>query len=237
MSRIDQVIEVCDPAPAKHYVVMILDRSGSMESIATEARLAFNQQVEDSKAAAAADPRLNVEVCLVTFSTNVDKPEVWCEPINTAFLLTEEDYKPHGWTALKDAIGFTIQGLLKEPDINDPRTTVLMTVITDGQDNMSKEFVSNRLRSIIKQVQDTGRWTITLEGSGIEINDLVRETGLHENNTMSFDAGAQAFSERTITRSRLNNRYYSVVSNALNKGGNLSVDRFNAPSTDDQDVK
>jgi hypothetical protein len=82
-----------------------------------------------------------------------------------------EDFNPNGSTAMRDAMGYTVQKLL---DTDDGNTAYLVYVISDGQTNADSHYVprfneatgqtEDVLKDLLTGVQATGRWTITYMG-------------------------------------------------------------------------
>lgn len=59
-------------------------------------------------------------------------------------------YEPNGMTNLYDAIGESIQFIEKEVKL-DKNESVAFVVVTDGQENASKEFNSTQIKDLIKK--------------------------------------------------------------------------------------
>lgn len=157
------------------HVAFVLDRSGSMQNIREETVTVVNQQLE--KVSEVAD-----RVTLVTFSTEVDAPRF----IGAKEPLQTEDYKPLGWTALYDAIGDTIT-MLQQVEQQDEDTAFLVVVITDGQENMSKRFNRSRLASLIKELQDSKKWTFVYLGTKQDLFRIEQELNIPFGNVETFD--------------------------------------------------
>ena len=217
MSRIEQAVEEANSEAkrAKHYVAFILDRSTSMTSIREEAVDAFNRQVEQTKKTLEGNKDIDVEVSLVTFSTQVDTPEIWCKPLEQMQPITREDFVPSGWTAMYDAIGFTVNKLKEQKDIDDPMTTVLMIVVSDGHENYSRNFGAHAISQLMSDVQETKRWTVVYEGANIDLAAVQGATGIAQANTMLFQADAGGMRTQTATRARASQAYYRNLSGSV----------------------
>jgi len=226
---------------AKHYVAFIMDRSSSMRSFGAEAVDAFNQQIETTKKTLEDKDTIEAEVCLVTFSSTVDAPELWCRPLEEVQPWNQEDYQPSGMTAMFDAMGFTIQKLKQQPDIDDPTTSVLIIVITDGNENSSREYQASRIRQLVSEAEATNRWTITYEGANVDLNEVQDQIHVAAGNMLSFNASAQGFSTSTVTRGTAAGAYYSTVDEGVDRfrvsgcAGDLSTKSFYG-GTDDGSI-
>lgn len=166
------------------HVAMILDRSGSMETIREEAIGSFNDQLKVIKNSEA-DGNENY-VTLVTFSSFVDKPHHLATPAGEVPTLTKKEYVPSGGTALLDAMGSTINKLKDLPDANEENVSFLVVVITDGEENSSKEYCRFRggpekISNLIKELEATNRWTFVYLCANVD------PTKIRETLNLSFD--------------------------------------------------
>ena len=84
--------------------------------------------------------------------------------------LTNEDYSPSGFTALYDAIGQAIHETDKNlsglPEKERP-DKVMVVIITDGQENASKEFSATAIKSAISTHEELLHWSFIFLGSGL----------------------------------------------------------------------
>ncbi len=77
------------------------------------------------------------------------------------------DLHPRGSTALNDAVCMQIERIDKYKMENPEFTKVVLLIMTDGEENMSKKFSTKKLNSTVaKRVQDG--WQVTLMGTNIE---------------------------------------------------------------------
>lgn len=216
---------------AKHYVAFILDRSSSMRSYGAEAVDGFNQQIDVTKKQLEDKDMIEPEVCLVTFSSMVDAPEIWCRPLNEITPWDQEEYRPSGMTALYDAMGFTINKLKQQPDINDPTTSVLLIVVTDGEENSSREYDAARLQRLIDEVQDTGRWTIVYEGANVDLTRVSKSTNIQSGNMINFVQDTAGFANAVRRRQVGTQYYYDTVTDGIVQATN-GADSFTLNSSD-----
>jgi hypothetical protein len=166
-----------------NHIVMIIDRSGSMSSLMTEIPGVFNSQLRDLKETAG---DMRTTVSLITFETEVDKPIFWKKDIHEVRDMTSADYKLGGWTSLYDAIGTTVTKLKAEKDADDPKTSYLIVVITDGQENHSTEFSGKMLEMLMNEVKETKRWTFSFIGSNLDLEKETRSMGVADTNKLYF---------------------------------------------------
>lgn len=121
------------------YIAIVLDRSGSMESVRADTIGGFNQFLSDHRNS----PGRNL-LTLVQFDNEYQIVHDGC-PIADVPNLHAGTYVPRGSTALIDAIGLTIDRLghkfAQMPEHERP-SKVIMCVITDGQENSSSAYIS-----------------------------------------------------------------------------------------------
>ncbi len=146
-------------------IAFVLDASGSMESIRSDAIGGFNSFLKEQQAVPG-EARLS----LLTFNTLFN----WIEdsvPLQQARQLNEKTYVPMGATALLDAIGITVdrvgQGLrdLREADRPDK---VVIAVFTDGQENSSTQYSKQRIAEMIDHQSQVYKWQFLFLAANID---------------------------------------------------------------------
>ena len=124
----------------KVYNVIIMDRSGSMWEIRKPAIMGYNEVLGGVKAAAEkyGDTQEHY-FTLVLFDGSAIDEVYWNAPVADAAILTDKTYVPGASTPLYDAMGRTLSRLEKEL-AGDTNHSVVVTVITDGYENASREY-------------------------------------------------------------------------------------------------
>ena len=169
--------------PITVYNVIILDKSGSMSSIARQAIDGVNETIGSIKSAQEKNPDQKHIVTLVAFCGCEMKTIYDNVPVNEVLPLTDKDYRPCCMTPLYDAVGSTITRVhaLKG---NDDNSLALVTVITDGYENASREFSLTALKSLIDSYKDQG-WQFTYIGADHEVEQVA--FSLHIDHSLQFD--------------------------------------------------
>ena len=169
--------------PITVYNVIILDKSGSMSSIARQAIDGVNETIGSIKSAQEKNPDQKHIVTLVAFCGCEMKTIYDNVPVAEASPLTDKDYSPCCMTPLYDAVGSTITRVhaLKG---NDDNSLALVTVITDGYENASREFSLTALKSLIDSYKDQG-WQFTYIGADHEVEQVA--FSLHIDHCLQFD--------------------------------------------------
>ena len=104
-------------------------------------------------------------------------------PINDADKLTREKYEPCCYTPLFDAIGKTVKTLRKK--ITDPdNSAVLVTIITDGYENSSREWTAESVAKLIDECKGEG-WMFSFIGAGEDVVKVA--TTISITNTMVWE--------------------------------------------------
>lgn len=82
-------------------------------------------------------------------------------PLKEAKYLTTDTYVPAGDTALLDAIGKTLSQFkhLKESH-PDSVNNVIIAIMTDGEENSSKEFNNAKVKELTKEAEESFKWQI-----------------------------------------------------------------------------
>ena len=156
---------IIEKIPGKTYYAFVVDRSGSMQNLRQATIDNFNEQIGTLKALQEEYPEEKYFVTLVLFDheiTTVYKDK----PLDEIEKLTQETYVPRGMTSLHDAIGITISELRarQQKDLEKNENEALVMVLTDGQENNSKEW-NGKVSSLIQEVDSKDNWTISFIGA------------------------------------------------------------------------
>lgn len=192
-------------------VALVLDSSGSMSSMKSEAIDLFNGQLEAVRKGAkgAGETKLSLVVFGVpsegkygpVFYHGVDVVHKNQGP-DKVEPLTAETYQPCSLTPMRDGIGTAISLLEAEDDGGDD-TAFLVVVVTDGQENASKEWSAATLSKKVADLQATGRWTFALYGcDDLDLAELRETSGLAAvpvGNLGTYKRGADGMAQASYT--------------------------------------
>ena len=185
---------------AKTHISIILDRTGSMESIRDDVIGGFNTFLAEQK-----KEKDNTTLTLVQFDTQ-DPYEVihWFKAIEEVSELTVGTYVPRAMTPLLDAIGRGINDLEKsiaEMKKADRPDKVVMVIITDGQENSSKEFKKDQIVKMIKEKQKKYDWQFVFLSADLDAIGDAANYGFYNKSTMAFDKDGQGVKDAFLSLS------------------------------------
>jgi len=169
-------------------IALILDRSGSMARVREQARDAFNEAVDRVRTEAAKGAG-DVTLSLVVFNNEV-RSILANEPARRVRKLGPDDYVPGGATALFDAVSRGID-LLEQPGELGARDGALVIVISDGQENASRQVTQADLVERMQTLEATDQWTFTFMCANVDIRDLRRNLRVPHANVAAWDQTAQ----------------------------------------------
>jgi hypothetical protein len=97
-------------------------------------------------------------------------------------------YIPSGSTALLDAIGKSIYDIksVYGPEIEQDLASVVLIIITDGEENVSRFYTYNDIARMIKELDATERWTFSFLGADLDAIHTSRMLNIRNENVMSF---------------------------------------------------
>jgi hypothetical protein len=168
------------------HISVILDRTGSMESIRDDTIGGFNaflrqQQAESGQAT----------LTLVQFDSQDPYEVIHHFKLMAAVPpLTRDTFVPRATTPLLDAMGHGINDL--EQSLSQMAETarparVVMVIITDGQENASREFTKQQVEKMIRTKQSELDWQFVFLSADIgAIRDAV-DTGVRADAMIHFN--------------------------------------------------
>lgn len=164
------------------FNLIIIDESGSMFSIKQQAISGLNETIQTIRKAQADHPDQEHFVSLVSFNTENIKTIHKCIPASDIKEIDADKYLPNYGTPLYDAMGFAINDLRKNVAEVD---TVLVTVITDGYENASREYSGKAIKALVEELKTKG-WIFTYIGANQDAEKFAH--GMAINNALNFEA-------------------------------------------------
>jgi hypothetical protein len=175
--------------PNSTEIIFVVDRSGSMNTIAKDMIGGFASFIAEQKKLPG-----ECKVTLAYFDHEYEQAYQGLPLANVSTLALI----PRGNTALLDAIGRTIvltgERLAKLPENQRP-SQVLFMIITDGHENASTEFNRDAIHKMIKHQTEVYNWTFLFLGAGLDAIAVAQSYGIMSMNAAAYsanDKGANA---------------------------------------------
>lgn len=168
-------------------IVVLLDRTGSMEKILNDTICGFNTFLRQQKE----QKEVRIKFSLTFFSTTQIEEKYSDVDINEVEELNTQNYRPLGGTPLWDAIGTTINKLADKKDL-------LFVIITDGEENSSKEYKTEAVKKMIEQQEKEANWQFLYLGVGLENFDDATSVGIRSSHAFSGDLNAYHGLSKTV---------------------------------------
>lgn len=163
----------------KTHIVVVLDRSGSMGSIARPTVEGFNTFLNEQKNAEG-----EAYITLVQFDDRYEENYRFLPVAQANELVLGENFSPRGSTALLDAIGKTIEDLHEELKGED----VVFVIITDGEENASRTYTREAAMRMIETKEKEDGWSFLFLAANQDAIRAGGSIGVKGANAMTFDA-------------------------------------------------
>ena len=202
------------------FNLIIIDESGSMQSIKKAAIDSVNETIQTIRSAQKKHEEQEHFVSLVTFNDDV-KTIYECVPVDEVKELTAETYQPDCCTALYDAMGISLNALRKKVAEDDK---VLVTVVTDGYENASKEYSGKAIKALVDELKAKG-WVFAYIGANQDVEAVAATISI--TNVLKFEAtdlGTACMSERVV---KGRSRWFSKIAQGMSSAVEDNSDFFN----------
>lgn len=169
-------------------LVFILDKSGSMSGLEKDTIGGFNSLLIKQK-------ELDQKCILTTVLFN-NNYELLHDRLNLNAVkpLNDKQYSVGGTTALLDAIGRTIHKMItvqKNTAKEYQAEKVMIVIITDGEENSSREYSSEKIKGLIEQQKTDYGWEFLFLGANIDSIDTASKIGISRDRATNYHADSQ----------------------------------------------
>lgn len=168
-------------------IIFILDKSGSMTSVLDETIIGFNKFLDDQKKITC-----EAKLTLKLFSTYGQEEIIYDgKLVHECDNLSFFTYVPNGFTALLDAIGNSIEEVgkrLSETKEEDKPEKVIMVILTDGQENDSRKYSADKIKSMIEHQTSKYSWEFVYLGANQDAFANSSLIGISGKSTMIYDS-------------------------------------------------
>lgn len=180
-------------------IVYILDRSGSMEPLQHAAITGFNEFLQ-SQLDAPGEANLSLMLFDDEFNKIHDRT-----PLQQVRELNHRTYVPRGSTALLDAIGFSIDTLVKqlssEPEEKRPGK-VIVAIYTDGYENASVHYSLTEIHQRITRQRKEFAWEFLFLAANQDAIATATQMGIDRNMASSVQLNEKGMRDSTASLSR-----------------------------------
>lgn len=169
-------------------LVFILDKSGSMGGLESDTIGGYNAMLAKQQAVEG-----ECHITTVLFDNNFvllhDRID-----IKAVSSITEKEYQVGGSTALLDAIGRTIHkiGNAQKHTSEDYRAEkVMVVIITDGEENASREYSAERVKQMIEHEKTQYGWEFIFLGANIDAVETAGRFGISADRAQNYHADSE----------------------------------------------
>ena len=204
------------PIPAPTFVVWIADSSGSMEGLWKPLVDGYDEFIKEQQKECQPGSIAGVRLTTIVFDETISIIGEVGTPIHEVTENPLEKHLPCKCTALNDAIGYGIEILQKLEDMNKikyPTAKYQLIAFTDGYDNSSKKWSSNKLRTEIKEHEKRG-WVFTYLGANQDAGEMGEILGFNRDFCGTVDSTPEAMGNMC----RLTSRQVSNCSVGIQRG-------------------
>mgnify|MGYP000586462536 CR=1 FL=1 len=164
-------------------LVFILDKSGSMSGLEADTIGGYNSMLEKQK-------KIDGE-CIVTTVLFNNNYELLHDRIDIRGVgkITGKEYQVGGTTALLDAIGKTIHkisNVQKNTAENYRAEKVMFVIITDGEENSSREYTAEKVKAMIEEQKSEYGWEFIFLGANIDSVQTAGSCGISPDRAIDY---------------------------------------------------
>lgn len=200
--------------------LIILDESGSMESIKRAAINGMNETVQSIRDAQKKHEDQEHIVSLVSFNSSEIKGIYDCVPVAEVEELTDKEYVPDCCTPLYDAMGLSLNHLRAK--VND-EDKVLVTIITDGEENSSTEYNSAAIKALVDSLKEKG-WVFAYIGANQDVLKVAQTISV--TNVMNFSSTDFGTTSAIASLRKSRDRMFSRIADGVFDSVSENTDFF-----------
>ena len=170
------------------FNLIILDESGSMSHIAMQAVSGLNETFQTISNAQKEHQEQQHFITFVTFNSARIRTVMNRQAVDCDKKLKWTDYRPDECTPLFDAMGRSLNELKYHVGEED---VVLVTIITDGYENASREFDGRSIKMLVSQLKEKG-WVFAYIGTNQDVDAVADGMGIRSRMSYEYsDSGAE----------------------------------------------
>ena len=169
-------------------LVFILDKSGSMGGLETDTIGGYNSMLAKQQ-----EVEGECHITTVLFDNNYELLHDRID-IKAVSPISEKEYQVGGSTALLDAIGRTIHkiGNAQKHTADDYRAEkVMFVIITDGEENSSREYSAEKIKAQIERQKEKYGWEFVFLGANIDAIETAGRFGISADRAQNYHADSE----------------------------------------------
>ena len=207
-------------------IIFCVDRSGSMESIQKDMIGGFNAFLKKQR-------EIPSECKVSFFQFDTDNPVVEKvyekKDIQTAPELTMETFVPRGGTPLYDAVAWVVRHTgerFSTTEESERPEKVLVVIITDGEENSSREWDDKQVKQMIEHQTEKYNWEFVYLGANQDAWSVGGSLGVRSTSSLGYVASQGGV-----------NKLFDSLSNKTAHYRSCTVLAGSSISFDDEDKK
>lgn len=201
-------------------IVVVIDKSGSMQSLANDTIGGYNKFLEDQ-----IRNEIDANISVLLFDTE----HKWFQgnvPLNKAKKLDRDNYSPSGGTSLNDAIGRAWHVL----EFKNPEKAIVV-IITDGEENSSRELVAGAAKEMLSKMQKRD-WRIVYLAANQDAFSTAKTYGINLQGVANIAPTSSGIQSAYFSASNSVSNYASGGTRGLVGTAQALVDAFKTTSSD-----
>lgn len=209
------------------FNLIIIDQSGSMSSIEKQAIGAVNETIQTIRSAQKKHKGQEHFLSLVVFNSDEVRTVYDSLEIDNVEELSDKQYHPSSCTPLYDAMGNALTALRRKVAEAD---SVLVTVVTDGYENASREYDGASIKALVDSLKDQG-WLFAYIGANQDAGMVGRSMGIKS--TLNFSATCEGAAKMGLAMGAMVNRVSNCLYRPLGKSLLADANLFDDSLDDD----
>lgn len=164
-------------------LVFILDRSGSMYGLEQDTIGGFNSMLTKQKSL---DGECRITTVLFDHQYTLFHDRIDIQAVSP---MTKKDYNVGGSTALLDAMGTTIDKLIRVQRHTAEgyrAQKVIFVIITDGEENSSRKYSYDQVKAKIEHEKEAYGWEFIFLGANMDAVKTASQFGIHADRAAEY---------------------------------------------------
>lgn len=169
-------------------LVFILDKSGSMSGLENDTIGGFNSMLKKQQ-----ELEGDCKITTVLFDNDYELLHDRID-IRAVKPIGHKEYQIGGSTALLDAMGRTINKIIavqKNTARDYQADQVIFVIITDGEENSSREYSSDKIKAMIEKQKSDYKWEFIFLAANIDAVETASNYGIDPSRSVDYIADSQ----------------------------------------------